>query len=183
MQLNSKVIEKIADLIEASLSNRDNGHYTIEHDLGPEIVLVFHRDHLVSHWTINQVMLHTTWDIGHDKSLLHSSIARVLINLVLTKTDQLDSLDDMVNGITTNLVWDSPFGITVKFNKDVDSQTFLVCQTAYPNHAIYAFEEAVNTDLSIGMDLLTGPEILRRKVHAILIDYLLADLVTGDLQF
>lgn len=184
MQLNSTLIGKIGDLVESSLSNHKNGHYVIEHDLGTEIELVFHRDYLTSHWTLNGEYLRTGWDINSEsKAGLHAGICNLLIHLAIVKADQEDMLMDLLTGVTTNLSWGTPLGITVKFSKEVDSQTLLICQSSHPDIAIYGFEEAVNQSFSVGPNLLTDGDTLAYKIRTVLIDCVMADLISIDVQF
>lgn len=184
MQINSELIKKIGEVIESSWDNTEMGRYVLEHDLGSEIELVFYRVSVVSYWTLNGTRIKSNWSTENcTEPPLRSSIAGTIVHNAIIKADQEDMLMDMLEGTTTNLVWDTPLGITVKFSKEIDSQTLLICQTSHPDTAIYGFEEAINQKISIGPDLLTPSGALARKVQTVLIDCVLADIVTVDVQF
>lgn len=182
MLLNSELVIKIADLIEGSLSeHHDNGVYAIEHDLGPEIEIVFHRDHFQSHWTINGQFFDTLrWDYGQPKEPLYADLATLLITLVLEKNEEIETFENLLTGITISVSHDSIIGLTVKCDSDVDRRTMMVHQTANPNNVLYAFEEAVNQELSISPELLTQPRQIADKIMKLFADYLMADLITHD---
>lgn len=182
MQLNSELVIKIADLIEGSLSeHHDNGTYTIEHDLGPEIEIVFHRDYFQSHWTINGHEFNSLrWDYGEPKEPLWSDLAALFITLVLEKNEEIETFENLLTGTTINVSHESIIGLTVKCDSDVDRRTLMVHQTATPNNVLYAFEEAVNQELSISPELLTQPTRIANKIMRLFSDYLMADLITHD---
>lgn len=182
MLLNSELVVKIADLIEESLSqDRDNGVYTIEHDLGPEIEIVFHRNYLRSHWTINgQFFDALHWDYGQPKEPLYADLSTLLITLVLEKNEEIETFENLLTGTTINVSHDFIIGLTVKCDNDVDRWTLMVHQTATPDNVLYAFEEAVNQELSISPELLTQPHQIINRIMKLFSDYLMADLITHD---
>lgn len=183
MLLNSELVIKIGDLLEGSLSqHHDIGTYTIEHDLGPEIEIVFHRDYLQSHWTINgQLFDSLNWDYGKPKEPLYAALARRLITLVLEKNEEIETFENLLTGTTISISHESIIGLTVKCDSDVDRRTLMVHQTATPNNVLYAFEEAVNQELSISPELLTQPHQIANKILRLFSDYLMADLITHDI--
>lgn len=181
MLLNNALVEKIEALLVGSLSNIDNGRYVIEHDLGEELVIIFVRDTLISHWNINGLYFESSiGSISESRSQTRQDIARLLIKLSIEKADEVDSIQDMFNGLTTNITYDSVIGLTVKFHCDVDSRRLMISQTANPDNSLYALEEAVNQDMSINPQLMTSSRHLCDRVLSLFADYLMADLITHD---
>ncbi|QZA70525.1 hypothetical protein AH04_39 [Erwinia phage AH04] len=181
MLLNSALVKRIEGLLKASLSNIENGKYTIEHDLGPELTIFYVRDTLISHWIINNFYFESSvGSISESRALTCKDIAELLIKLSIAKADQIDNIQDMFNGITTNVEHESPIGLTVKFHCDVDSRRLMISQTANPNNVLYALEEAVNQDMSINPRLMTPSSDFQHRTLSLFSDYLMADLITHD---
>lgn len=181
MLLNSALVKKIESLLKASLSNIENGKYTIEHDLGAELTIIFVRDTLVSHWIINDLYFESNiGSISESHAHTCKDIAELLIKLSIAKADQVDNIQDMFNGITTNVEYESVIGLTVKFHCDVDSRRLMILQTTNPNNVLYALEEAVNQNMSINPRLMTPSFDLRHRTLSLFSDYLMADLITHD---
>lgn len=181
MLLNSELVEKIEVLLKASLSNIDNGRYVLEHDLGDELIIIFVRDTFVSHWLFNDFYFESSLgSISESRSQTRRDIANLLIRLSINKADEVDNIQDMFNGITTNIAYDSVIGLTVKFHCDVDSRRLMISQTANPNNSLYALEEAVNQDMSINPQVMTSSSDLQHRTLELFSDYLMADLITHD---
>jgi hypothetical protein len=180
MLLNAALVEKISGALLASLTNIENGSYIIDAGVGEELTIKFVRNTLDAHWVIN--------DFYFDKDIysipntqIHHAVAELLIKLAVDKADEAGNIEDMFNGITTNVSHDSVIGLTVKFHCDVDSRRLMIAQTANPNNVLYALEEAANTELSIDPELMTSSHELMRRTLKLFGDYLLADLITHDI--
>lgn len=182
MLLNNKLVEKIAEILVKSLDNIENGSYVIEHDLGAELSIKFVRDYIDAHWVINDhYFVSSVGSISMSKSDTAKDIAAFLIQLAIEKADEVDKIQDMYNGITTNIEYDSVIGLTVKFHCDVDSRRLMIAQTANPNNVLYALEEAVNSEMSISSQLMTSSHSLQVRTLTLFTDYLLADRITHDI--
>lgn len=180
MLLNNELVIKFADLFISRISGPSPSIGPIEHDLGNEITLTMDNQLLWWQPVINGTLIDVVDVNDFEIENIRVDIAKTLIQLVLMKHDETEILQDLTTGVTTNISHDFVIGLTVKCDIDVDRKTLMVCQTANPNNVLYAFEEAVNMDLSMSHELLTHPSHITSKIERLFSDYLMADMITHD---
>lgn len=108
-------------------------------------------------------------------------IAVTLGKLIHQRLGLESGISDLLSGFSIWTSFESPFGVEIKYHRDLDGQVLMVQEIGKPNHPIYALEEAVNTDLSISPESITSSSILENRLWHILGDYILADRVDGKL--
>lgn len=106
-------------------------------------------------------------------------IAVVFGKLIHKRLDLENAVADLLAGFSIWTSFESPFGVEVKYHRDLDGQVLLISEVGKPNHPIYALEEAVNTELSISPENITSASVLENRIWHILGDYILADRVDG----
>ncbi|QYN80052.1 hypothetical protein PQD71_gp159 [Kosakonia phage Kc263] len=106
-------------------------------------------------------------------------IAVTLTKLIHKRLGLENGITDMLAGFSIWTNFESPFGIEIKYHRDLDSQVLLVQEIGNPNRPVYALEEAVNTELSISFENTTPASVLENRIWHLLGDYILADLASG----
>lgn len=183
VRLNSDLIDRIrsAFISLAEQAKVMKGTDLVEQDLLPDIRITCsssgYTDN-VSFMLDDDVVPLERYELDNP-DLGNKVIAVTLAKLIHKRLGLGDGVTDMLAGFSIWTSFESPFGIEVKYHRDLDSQVLLVQETGNPNRPVYALEEAVNTELSISFENTTPASVLENRIWHLLGDYILADLVSG----
>lgn len=110
------------------------------------------------------------------KELMVSHIAELAFNHLIEKQDFHQKLMSTLESASPIIELPHPFGFSVKYNNDIDGQQFMISGPAPERVTLYALEDAVDMEQSIGSLCLASPKELVNKVKCLEEYYILNDL-------